>query len=33
MGISEPTVAKHLAAGMYVLAEFLNGEDVSGSKS
>lgn len=33
MGISEPTVAKHLAAGMYVLAEFLSGEDATGSNS
>lgn len=33
MGVSEPTVAKHLAAGMYVLAEFLSGDDVTGSKS
>ena len=29
MGVSEPTVAKHLAAGMYALAEFLSGDNGS----
>ncbi len=33
MGISEPTVAKHLAAGMYVFADFLTSDDTTGSKS
>jgi RNA polymerase sigma factor (sigma-70 family) len=31
MGVSEPTVAKHLAAGMYALAEFLGGDNSNGS--
>jgi RNA polymerase sigma factor (sigma-70 family) len=31
MGISEPTVAKYLAAGMYALAEFLAGDNNVGS--